>query len=532
MKLPMGIGMNRFGLGLILCICFLAGCKGGFSSQTAATKKKNVLRLATPQITKIDPATISDIPMMELMQNVFEGLVIIDENNQIQPNLAESWTLSKDGRTYTFKIRKGVKFHNGREMTAHDVKYSIERETNPALPSQTAPLTYQYVVGAAAKMSRKASEISGLKVIDDYTISITIDEPRPYFLTNLTGGVVAKEVAPYDKEIWSVAGMVGTGAFKASRFEADQLLELVPNPEYWNGAPKLDGIRVVQIKESITRVNKFKKDELDLIQIEKGDAEALRKDPLYRDQIVVYGRTGLSFLGFNLKLPPFTDKRVRQAFSCAIDRERLCTEMLAGNNKPAYSIVPPETGSHRSGSMGYVFDPARARKLLAAAGFPGGAGFPQVTLNFDGTSSDSATISDAIVTDLRVNLGIKATTKQLPFQTFIDQIGKKELAMFSIGWVGDIDPQSFFGTLLSDKGLEPFGFRDKQFNAMVQQAGTFTGPAADRMRLYNEAEDIVLEEVPLVPLWYSSVLRLVSPHVKGLQRSASGDLPYKNVRIE
>jgi oligopeptide transport system substrate-binding protein len=513
-----------------------AGCgKGGFSER-AAGDRANVFTYPIPELTKLDPAKVEDGDMIDALQQIYEGLLAWDENNKVAPGLAERWDLSEDGRTYTFHLRKGVKFHNGREMTADDVKYSFERAANPDLQSPTVLTYLAEIEGVREKVGRQAQEIRGVRVIDPFTVSITLDAPRPYFLGRLTfpiAYVVAREAAPADKEILTAAGMVGTGPYRAERFEPEQLLVMVAHDDYWGGRPAIDRLERPQIKDALTRLNKFKTGEVDLTRVERADVPGLRNDPQLADKVHIFERPSMYYMGINVGVKPFDDVRVRQAFAMAIDRDQITRDVLGGLNEPARSILPPSIPGHRADAPAHPYNPEQARRLLAEAGYPEGRGFPSIEMAHRDGQQDVRLVAEALVTQLRQNLGVNITTRQYPWQQYLDKHDNKEFALFHMRWMADyFDPENFLSVLLAGySDYNKMNYSNPRYDALTRRGDTFVGPEADRIRLYQQAEDIVLNDAVFVPIYYESAAELISDRVSGLRQSALGHLPHTKVQL-
>jgi ABC-type transport system substrate-binding protein len=481
---------------------------------------------------------VQDGDSIDVLQQVYEGLTAWGENSQPVPGLAEKWDLSEDGRTYTFTLRKGVKFHNGREVTADDVKYSLERAIGPALGSPTVATYLNTIVGFAELNSGKAKNLSGLKVIDPHTVSITIDKPRPYFLGRLTypaSFVVCKEALNNDGEIVDVKQMVGTGPFKAESYTPDQIITMVANKEYRGGPPKLEKIERPIIKDAVVRLNKFRSGELDLTRVERQDIPSIQAESELKDSLKFFARPSLYYVAFNFKTyKPFQDERVRAAFAMAIDKEDIVKNILGDINEVANSIVPPGLPSHRKDAPAYKFNPAEAKKLLAAAGYPNGQGLPTLVLSHRDGQPDVRTVAEAVVTQLRQNLGVQAKTQMLPWNAYLDRNNRKQLDFFHMRWGADYpDPENFLSTLLASYGNEnKTNYKNPEYDALCMQADTMVNNDEERWRLYNKAEDIVLKNGPFVPIYYQRDAELISPRVKNMRESVFGHLPHTTTSLE
>lgn len=523
---------------ILTAALFAVGCTGGKFSQRANEGKQNVFRYPIPELTKLDPAFVQDGDSIDVLQQVFEGLTAWGENSQPVPNLAEKWEISADGKTYTFTLKKGIKFHNGREVTAEDFKYSLERATNPDLGSPTAETYLNAIDGFSEKWTRKAKELRGVKVIDAGHISITTDKPRPYFLGRLTypaSFVVCKEALNNGGEITDAKQMVGTGPFVADVYTPDQSITMNAFADYHGGRPKINRIERPIIKDALTRLNKFKSGELDLTRVERQDIEGIKKDPQLKDKLKFFDRPSMYYIGFNVgTYKPFADPRVRAAFAMAIDKRTLVKDVLGGVNKIANSIVPPGLPSYRADAPAYSFNPEQARKLLAEAGYADGKGLPTLQLSHRDGQPDVRLVAEAVVTQLRQNLNVQVKTQMLPWSAYLDRHNRKSLDFIHMRWGADYpDPENFLSTLLASYGNEnKINYSNPVYDALCLKADTMVGNDAERWKLYNQAEDIVLKDAPFVPIYFQKDAELISPRVKNMRESVFGHLPHTTTSLE
>jgi oligopeptide transport system substrate-binding protein len=514
------------------------GCSGGTSSQPSETASSHVLRYPIPEFTKLDPAMVQDGDSIDVIQQVFEGLVGWSPESKVEPRLAESWTISPDGKTYTFKLRKGIKFSNGRDVTAEDFKYSFERAADPNLASPTTATYLSAVVGVSDKLAKKRGDVNGVKVIDPSTLAIEIDKPRPYFLGNLTypaSWVVCKEANPASGEITTPEQMVGTGPFKIKSFIPNTKIALDANKTYWGGAPKIDGIERPIVKDQLTRLNMFKKGQVDLTRVEREDIVGINGAPALKDSLKYFERPALYYVGLNCKTyPPFRDRRVRQAFAMAIDPEEIVKSTLGGVNQVAHSILPPSVLGFRKETNYIHFDAVKAAQLLAEAGFPGGKGLPPLTIHCRDGQGDVKAVAEKVVNQLRQNLGVKAATQLLPWTSYLDVHNKKQLDFFHMRWSADyLDPQNFLSTLLATYGEEnKINYSNAEFDKLCEQGDTMVGDEAKRLAVYAQAEDMVLQDAPFIPIYFEKDAELVSPRVSGLRESVFGHLPHTTTELK
>ncbi len=520
---------------LVLGSLLVAGCSKGNFSQSATKGKENVFRYSiVVKPTTLDPALVQDGDTIDLVQQVFEGLTAWGEDNTPVPNLAEEWSVSPDGTVYTFKLKKGVKFHTGREVKAADFKYAIERATDPKMKSATVMTYLNDVVGVKEMNEGKATEVSGVKVIDDYTLELKIDKPRPYFLGKLTYPVsfaVDKDVAKMATEITTVDLMkCGTGPYMADSYQNEQLFVLVANKDYHGGAPAIEKIERAVVSDPATRIAKFKAGELDLIQLERQDVPAMEKDPAMKAQLKYHNRPAIWYVAFNVKeVPAFANKKVRLAFAMAINKDRIVNQVLGGVNQVANGIVPPGVPGSRPELKGIAFDPAAAKAMLSESGV---GTMPAIDMYFRAERPDIRLVVESIQADLKQNLGVTVNAKPLQWAAYLDRHNKKNLPFFHMRWAADyLDPQNFLSLMLATDGAEnKTYYSNAAFDALCAAADVELD-ATKRAQMYQKAEDIVLEDVAWIPIYYQRDAELVSPRLQGMRESLFGHLPHTKVNM-
>ena len=362
---------------------------GANSNGTGSKAAGNMLRYPLiSEPTTLDPAKVEDGTTIDLLQNVFEGLVRWDEQNNIAPSLAEKWELSPDGTTYTFHLRHGVKFQkNGRELTADDFKYSFERACDPALASPTAPVYLADIKGVNQRLNFKTGTgtpppIDGVKVVDPYTLQITLTGFKPYWLGNMTYlcsyAVCKEEIEKTSGKVDETSGL-GTGPFQFKSYVKGTSVTLDANPAYYAGKPKLDGIFRPIMTDGGTRLSSYEAGELDFVDVSPRDLDHINSDPNLKNDLKTFPRAATWYVALNQDSTdsPFKKKEVRQAFAHAIDPEAVVRVALKGQADLATGIVPPHLGDYVSTCKPLKFDVAEAKKLLASGGLPGRQGLPQ-----------------------------------------------------------------------------------------------------------------------------------------------------------
>ncbi|MCW5943710.1 MAG: peptide ABC transporter substrate-binding protein [Fimbriimonadaceae bacterium] len=523
---------------LLLCFVTLVGCgQGGFSKRTQAGKE-NVLRyaLATTPVT-LDPGKVQDVDTHDLLRQVFEGLVTWGEDNRIRPQLAESWEIVDGGKTYVFHLRKDATFHNGRPVVAADFKWTMERNLRPAFKSPTAATYLNDIVGAADAIAGRSATVAGIEATDDHTLTIRIDKPRPYFLGKISyppAQVVPKEVVGEGGEVNAIEKMVGTGPFKAGRYTPDQLLTLVANSGYWGGAPKIEGIERPIIKDGATRVNKYKAGELDWVGPERQEIPAFQRDPKFKDQLTFVPRPAVVYIGMNPGgYAPFQRRDVRRAFAMAVDNVQIARDVQAGMVDAAKGILPPGVLGHRENPARIAFDPAGAKRLLASAGYPDPGAMPELILTVREQTADARIVGEAVITQLRENLGVPAKLQTMEWKTMLEKRNKKELGFYLMSWYADyLDPENFLSLLFT--GYSPhnsLNYSNPEVDRLCAAGDTFVGSEAERLKLYARAEDILLQDAPWIPLYFVKDGILIQPRVKGLRFNLFGAMPMDSVSL-
>ena len=532
--------MRKAAIILLLPLGLLGCSKGKFNAESRnANAKSGVFRYPLAnKATTLDPGKVQDGDTIDVIQQVYEGLVGWDEKNEVAPKLAERWDVSADGKTYTFHLRKGVTFSDGRPVTAEDFKRCIERNCDPRLNSQTASTYMTDIVGVREVIAGKSKTISGIKAIDPQTLSLTIDEPRPYFLGKMTYPCafvfdMTKLTNP-SKEITQIGEMVGTGGFKFSKVAVDQEIDMVANEGYWDGKPGLSEIQRPFMGDASTRLNSYKSGDIQLVQLERADIDGIKKDAKLGDQIHLYDRPATWYIGLNCDvIPALRNPKVRLALAMAIDKDDIVDNTLGGVNKRADGIVPPGVFGHRDKVDAVRFDPAGAQRLLAESGYPSGKGFPKLELSHRSNRPDIRLVAEAVIAQWKRNLGINANLRALEWATYLEQNNKKILPVFHMRWGADyLDAENFLSTLLASYGNEnKLNYKNPRYDDLCRRADTSADPE-ERKRLYAQAEDLVIHDAPMIPIYFQRDAELIRPSVKGMRESLFGHLPLTKVRIE
>ncbi len=486
---------------------------------------KNVLHLSGGQGGSMDPPTLDpaltgDAASSVYVVEIFSGLVTLDPNLKVIPDLAERWDVSSDRTTYTFYLRKDAKFQDGRPVTAQDFKYSIERTANPATLSTTADTYLGDIVGVKDKLNRKASEVSGVQVVDDYTLKITIDQPKSYFLAKLTfpsAFVVDKNNVERGGRTWTDHPN-GTGPFKLQEYVRGQRLILVKNTNFYRD-PKPQVDEVDFILTGTSPMTMYENGDIDAVQVGINDIERVSdpNSPLNKE-LSTGPELSTSFIVFNTKKPPFDDPKVRQAFALAIDRKTIADVVFKKMAKPASTILPPGMPGFNSNLPPATYDPAQAKQLLAQSKYAGK--LPDITWTTSGAGGGTASDIQAMAGMLKDNLGINISIQQTDWATFLGQINdppNNQYQIFDIAWIADYaDPENFLDVLFRSGSTGNWAnYSNPAADKLIDQAGV-EQDTDTRFKLYQQAEQMILNDVPSIPLTYSEQYNLTKPYVKGM----------------
>jgi oligopeptide transport system substrate-binding protein len=517
---------------LLLASCLVAGPPA--TAQEPAPGRMGVYRrpLGNEPAT-LDPARIGDVYGRSIAQQVFDGLVEYDHTLTIVPALAQYWRASRDGLTWTFTLRKGVRFHNGRDVTADDVVYSLTRLLDPRLKSPAADL-FANISGAREFREGRAPTVRGLVALDAATIRIMLDEAAVPFVSLLAIGhakVVPRDVATQAGDAFGAAP-VGTGPFRFERWERGKEIVLAANREYWGGQPRLGRIvyRIFPSEQVAAMFDEFLKGNLEDTPVPMQGYPKLLAST--RGTHVKRPMFSVRFLGFNTRVKPLGDARVRQALVYAIDREAIVRDATAGRFVLARGILPPGTLGYNPKLQGYAYDPARARDLLAQAGYPGGRGLPPLTI-WAGAKLER---EHQMVVGYLEAIGVQTEFKYVTdWPQFARMLTEGRFPVFQYAWFADVpDPDDFLFKLFHSKSpRNNTGYANPQFDALVQRART-EPDGQRRVELYRRAEQMVMDDAVVIPFFHYTYERVFQPYVRSIEVSGLGDpyIPFRKIWLE
>lgn len=477
-------------------------------------------------VATLDPAIGYDWQNWSMIKSLYDGLMdYAPGTTDLRPGLAESYEISEDGKVFTFKLREGVKFHNGREMTAEDVKYSLDRVTNPKTQSPGAGF-FGSIAGFDAISSGETETLEGVKVVDPLTVEITLSRPDATFLHVMGlnfAAVVAKEAVEEAGADFGKTAM-GTGAFKLGEWTIGQRLVFEKNEDYWReGLPYLDSVTFEVGQEPIVALLRLQNGEVDVPGdgIPPAKFQEVMADPEQAARVVEGGQLHTGYITLNTKMPPFDNADVRRAVNMAINKERI-TQVINGRAVPATQPLPPSMPGYTEGYEGYGYDPEKAKEMLAEAGFADGFETELYVMNTD----PNPRIAQAIQQDLS-KIGIKASIQSLAQASVIAAGGEEDQAPMiwsgGMAWIADFpDASNFYGPILGCAGAVQGGWNwswycNEEVDAMATEADSMTDPDTVEARLekWSDVYMKVMEDAPWVPVFNEQRYTMKSERMGG-----------------
>jgi len=477
-------------------------------------------------VATLDPAIGYDWQNWSMIKSLFDGLMDYEAGTTtLRPDLAESYEISPDGQSFTFKLRKGVKFHNGREMTADDVKYSIERVVNPTTQSPGQGF-FGSIKGYEEAAAGKADGLSGITVVDPLTVKFELTRPDATFLhvmaINFSHVVPKEEVEKYGADFGKHP--VGTGAFKLAEWTLGQRVVFEKNPDYWNtGLPYLNKITFEIGQEPIVALLRLQKGEIDVPGdgIPPAKFQEVMSDPAQKARVVEGGQLHTGYVTMNVNIPPFDNVKVRQAVNMAINKDRI-VQLINNRAVPANQPLPPSMPGYAKDYKGYAYDAAKAKELLAEAGHADGFETDLYVMNTD----PNPRIAQGIQQDLAA-IGIKANIQALAQANVIAAGGEKEGAPMiwsgGMAWIADFpDPSNFYGPILGCGGAVPGGWNwswycNEDLDKKAAEADSIVDPAKadERYKMWSDIYVKIMEDAPWAPVFNEQRFTMKSPRMGG-----------------
>lgn len=526
---------------LAMSALLLAGC-GKAQRQTAADRaaQEGILLLGNGTEPKgLDPHTVTGVSEHNLISSLLEGLVAEDPQTlKPVPGGAESWDVSADGLTYTFHLRENAKWSNDDPVVASDFVFSFQRILSPGLAAEYAYMLYP-LTNAKEFNEGKLTDFTqvGAKAVDDHTLVLSLHDPVPYFFqllnhyswwpvhpaTILKFGAIDNPQTP-----WTQPGnYVGNGPFVLKSWQTNQKIVVARNPLYWDAATvKLNGIEFLAIDDTETEERAFRNGQLHVTY-----SVPLHRIEFYQkkepDLLRITPYLGTYFYRLNCTRKPLDDARVRRALAMTINREQICRAILKADQLPAYCLTPPNTGGYVCEAK-LAEDLAEAKRLLAEAGYPDGQGFPELRLLYN-TSEAHKVIAEAIQQMWKTSLGIQISLDNQEWKVYLDSMRRMDYDIVRASWIGDYDdPNTFLDMWVTDGGNNRTGWSNADYDRLIEAASRERDPAA-RFQRVQEAEALLVDEMPILPIYFYVRTTLIRPQVQGWYPTFLDHHPYKYI---
>lgn len=538
-------GSVRWRTRVIGMLAILAMIVPLFTVQSSAQDAGKVLRihqLTDPDV--VDPQKSSFANEIDILVLNYEGLTRLDTEGNTVPAAAESWEFNEDLTVLTFHLREGLTYSDGSPLTAERFRYAVERNCDPNTAGEYQSILFEIVgcaefagsltppevgegtpvpeVDPAAYENAKAA--LGVKAIDDLTLELTLTNPAPYYPTvaGLWVFFPAKQelIEQGGDEWWKDPALqLGNGPFQMNRWEDEQLVGFVANENYWGGRPLLDGIEYVYQGDSAVALEAYRNGDLDIMQVDAVQIPEIQADSELAAEMLSYSVASTYVMNFNLTMAPFDDIKVRQAFSQAFDRETYCAVIRNGDCTPTLSWIPVGLPGSIETDL-YGFDPEAAVAALAESSYGGPDGLPEIKLYFNSDDPANTARAEWVAGQYRDILGVTITLEPTEGTTLVEL--RKEPTTFPQmllvgGWIQDYpDPQNWLSVYFKCDATfaKRFAYCNEEFDALVTQADT-SADQAERLALYQQAGQILVEDIPSPFLYNASQVVLIDPRVTG-----------------
>lgn len=525
------------------------GCSNAPADDSDASGAKQEVVFALQNLPDIlDPNVTNNSFAAPFLDNLFEGLVTYDKDNNLVGGNAESWTISDDGLTYTFTLRDGLKWSDGSDLTAQDYLYTMKRILTPSTTALYLNMLTDYVAGAQEYYDALAGggtpdeEALGIKAPDDKTLVITLKAPAPYYLgilamyTFVPTQQAAVEAAP-DTWAQSADNYISNGPFRMTEYNFNESIVMEKNPNYWNADNvKLEKLTFRFILEPSTALSAFESGEIDGFRvIPPADLPRLKAES---DALQTVPSFATTYYQFNCENEVLKDVRVRQALSLAIDRTALIENVLQTTDTPAFALVSPgytvDGVDYTEGRSNYglsaTADVEAAQKLLAEAGYPNGEGFPTLRLSYY-TDANVKKITEALQEMWKNNLGINMEITVADWAVYYDSVQAGDYDIGAMGWSADyLHPTSFFPLFVTGNVNNSSFYSNPEYDEIYAKAAVMTD-AAEAVKVMREAEDVLMADMPFLPLYFRAITFMLRPGVKDVNMTPLAQLYFKDAYV-
>jgi oligopeptide transport system substrate-binding protein len=519
---------------VLLVTTVLSGCSRG----QALAKELNYNLYTEPPT--IDPALSTDTTSVQCVELLFLGLTDFDDETlEVIPELATEWSASADGLTWTFKMRDDVswvhydpatkKVTKQRPVTAHDVVYGVQRTLNPETASDYAYVDY-IIKNAEAVNTGESTDLDsiGVRAIDDYTVEFTLEQAAGYF-PGIAGMWVnrpqPREAIEAGGDTWTEPGTIWTnGPYVLDTWEHENRMVMMKNPEYYDAEDvSIEQVNFFMVNEDSTAFAMYENGELDVANAPLDDIDRIKADATLSEELYIAPSLCTYYYGFNTTKPPFDNPLVRQAFSYAVDRQKLIDTVTKGEQRPAKSLACPGifgSVADNDDFVGISFDPDKAQELLTEAGYPDGQGLPEVTLMFN-TSEGHQKIAEFMQQSWKENLGVEVKLANQEWAVYLDTLDEDAPQIYRNGWCADYpDANNWLLEVFhptksqNNPKWDPASPGAQAYMKAVEDAAASSDPD-ERQALYFEAEKILtVDEAIIIPIYYYTSVVCTKPYVE------------------
>lgn len=538
--------LRVIGIALLVCIG-LAGCGSGDEGFTNriqpgiapdGTKTLRIGNGAEPQT--LDPHQASGVPSHEVLNDLYEGLVITDRDGHLIPGVAKSWDISDDRKTYTFHLRRDAKWSNGKPLTAHQYVFSLRRAVDPKTASPYADIHSPIVNASAVIDGKKPAKALGVKALDRHTLQIKLNKPTPYFLKTLvhpsSDPVYPPAVKKWGDSFTQPGHAVTNGAYEMVSWRVNDKIVVKKNP-YYHGADKvkIDRVEYYPITDTNSELKRYQAGGLDwTYTAPPSQYDSLHKYIPKQDHAIP--TIGVWYIGFNVTRPPFKgNRKLRLALSMALDRKVIAEKIMRGGEPPAYSWIPTFIDNYQGASYPWANwsdekREARARKLYQEAGYSKDHPLKADYLYMTGEKGRKIAI---VATAMwRKVLGAEIIPRHEEWKVYLQDTRRKiDTQIFFAGWIGDYaDPNTFFSILNSHAALNYTGYHSAKYDRL-QSESEHTPDGPKRQRMMRGAEATLLHDAPIAPLFFQTTNHIVKPYVKGFRGNLLDNYYRKDMDI-
>lgn len=527
---------------LIVAACLLSPELSAKTQADKAIEDKILLKSMCPEPTELDPQLAGGLPEKTVLLALFEGLLNVDPKDCTAcPGLAKSWDVSEDGTSYIFHLRENAQWSDGTPLNAEDFVFSAQRMLSPRLASGLSSF-FLPLKNAKAYQSGELQDFSqvGIQALNPYTLRLSLEQPLPYFLQYLASSawypvpkhlILKHGLADERHNTWThPSHFVSNGPFRLKSWKIGQALIVEKNPFYWD-APRvaLNAIHFVSINDLISEERAFRSGQIHLTEaLPLGKYKGLKKKQA--PELFEAPALGTYCYAFNTQKKPFDDKRVRLAFSLVMNRQLLVERVIGGGKIPAYAFTPPHTAGY-SPEAKIEEDIQKAKALLSEAGYPEGKGFPKVRLLIN-SSDNHRQIAEVFQSVWLKELGIKVELVIEEWKVFLHSRKNYDFEIVRANWMGDyLDPHAFLEVYLGSSPNNWSRWQSESYDRLIAESNK-QATTQERYALLQEAEKLLLEEMPLLVLYHFNTLNLMDPRVKGWYPNILNLHPYSHVSFE